>query len=48
MPEISLVDMGSDDDDIKFSKKSNLISYSTFLEAYWPHFTQSLKKGLGG
>ncbi|KIM48469.1 hypothetical protein M413DRAFT_440213 [Hebeloma cylindrosporum] len=45
MPETSLDDLDSGDS-TKFSKTSKLISYSTFLEVYWPHFTQSLKKGL--
>lgn len=47
MPEVVPEDVDFDDG-AKFSKTSKLISYSTFLEAYWPHFTQSLKKGLGG
>lgn len=46
MPDVSPGDVDSDDG-TKFSKTSKLISYSTFLDAYWPHFTQSLKKGLG-
>lgn len=24
-----------------------LINYKTFLDSYWPHFSQNLKKGLG-
>lgn len=32
---------------VKHEKNPRLITYSVFLEAYWPHFSQKLTKGLG-
>lgn len=29
------------------SPGGNFISYMTFLESYWPHFSQTLTKGIG-
>ncbi|CAA7264670.1 unnamed protein product [Cyclocybe aegerita] len=34
------------EDNSALGKGSRLISYNTFLESYWPHFAQSLTKGL--
>jgi hypothetical protein len=31
----------------KNEKKTRLITYPVFLDAYWPHFNQKLTKGLG-
>lgn len=29
-------------------RRASFVSYGTFLEEYWPHFPQTLTKGLGG
>jgi hypothetical protein len=31
----------------KNEKKTSLITYPVFLDAYWQHFNQKLTKGLG-
>jgi hypothetical protein len=42
--------VNGDDDDavmaVQSRRKGKLVTYSDFLQHYWPHFSQSLTKGM--